>query len=60
MVDYSLAARTPREWQLKTVMVLIASISEEATYRGVAFQILWYSSGSALFAVPLIRQQSFC
>lgn len=48
LVVYYLAPRTGREWQLKTVVVLIASISEEAVYRGVAFQILWYSLGSAL------------
>ena len=53
MVVYFLAPRTAREWQLKTVTVLIACINEEATYRGVAFSILWYSTESALIAVLL-------
>jgi membrane protease YdiL (CAAX protease family) len=50
MVVYYLAPRSSREWRLKGLTVLVASISEEASYRGVGFAILWFSVGSALIA----------
>ena len=50
MIVYFLAPRTTREWVLKSITVLAASISEEAAYRGVGFAILWYWTGSALLA----------
>jgi membrane protease YdiL (CAAX protease family) len=51
MIVYSLAPRTVHEWQLKAATVLMASIAEEAAYRGVGFAIVEYVSRSALIAV---------
>lgn len=51
MIVYRLAPRTPREWTLWTLTVLVASVAEEAAYRGVAMSILWYTFGSPWIAV---------
>lgn len=46
MVVYLLAPRTPRERALWIATGLVASVAEEAAYRGVGMSILWYSLGS--------------
>lgn len=43
---YERAPRTAREQAWFTAAVLIASVAEEAAYRGVGFAILWYAIGS--------------
>ena len=53
MVVFLLAPRTRREWVLWSSTGLVASIAEEAAYRGVAFSILWYSLGSPWVAALL-------
>jgi membrane protease YdiL (CAAX protease family) len=42
---YRLSPRTPLEWRLWGATVLAASAGEEAAYRGVAMQVLWWSLG---------------
>jgi membrane protease YdiL (CAAX protease family) len=44
MVVFALAPRTRRQWLLKLLAVLCASIAEESAYRGVCWQILSYST----------------
>ena len=44
MVVLALAPRTGRQWLLKSIAVLCASIAEESAYRGVGWQILSYST----------------
>lgn len=46
LMVYSLAPRTPREKALRTATVLVASVAEEAAYRGVGMSILWYALGN--------------
>jgi membrane protease YdiL (CAAX protease family) len=46
MAVYLLAPRSPREWALWTGTVMLASVAEEAAYRGVGMSILWYSLGN--------------
>jgi membrane protease YdiL (CAAX protease family) len=46
MLIYFLAPRTLRERLAWTVTVLVASVAEEAAYRGVGMSILWYSLGN--------------
>ncbi len=53
MVVFLLAPRTRREWILWSATGLVASIAEEAAYRGVAFSILWYSLGNPWAAALL-------
>jgi membrane protease YdiL (CAAX protease family) len=43
MVVFALAPRTRRQWFLKSVVVLCASVAEEPAYRGVGWEILSYS-----------------
>lgn len=50
---YTWAPRTPNEWTLRVVAVLLAAVAEEAAYRGVAMNILWYSLGNPWIAVFL-------
>lgn len=45
MIVYKLTPRTRLEWLLWTFTVLLASVTEEIAYRGVAMSILWYSLG---------------
>ncbi|HUR29599.1 MAG TPA: CPBP family intramembrane glutamic endopeptidase [Planctomycetota bacterium] len=53
LVVYKLAPRDKREWILWTVTVLLASVAEEAAYRGVALQTLWDSLGNPWIAALL-------
>ena len=53
MVVFLLAPRTRREWVLWSATGLVASIAEEAAYRGVAYSIFWYSLGDPWIAVLL-------
>jgi membrane protease YdiL (CAAX protease family) len=48
---YRIAPRGPREGGLWLAAVLAASVAEEAAYRGVGLQILWYSLGSQAAAI---------
>lgn len=41
-----LAPRTRQEWALWVATVLVASVAEEAAYRGVGMSVLWYSLGN--------------
>jgi len=50
---YRLSPRTPLEWTLWTATVLVASVAEEAAYRGVGMSILWYSLGNPWLAAPI-------
>lgn len=50
---YAISPRTAKERQLRTLTVLITAIAEEAAYRGVAVQILWYMFGSIWPAVTI-------
>ncbi len=51
MTVYLLAPRTGREWALWSGTVMVASVAEEAAYRGVGMSILWYSLGDPRIAV---------
>ena len=53
MVVFALAPRSRRQWLLKAIVVLCASVAEEAAYRGVCWQILSYSTGHYQFAALL-------
>lgn len=53
LVVYKLAPRDKREWLSWTLTVLLASVAEEAAYRGVAMQILWYSLGDPWLAAGI-------
>lgn len=46
LIVFSLKPRDTHEWILKMAVAVLAGIAEEAAYRGVAVQILWYSLGS--------------
>jgi membrane protease YdiL (CAAX protease family) len=50
MTVYLIAPRTRREWTLWGATVLVASVAEEAAYRGVGMSILWYSLGDPWIA----------
>lgn len=50
MEVYAWAPRQPNEWMLWTAAVLIASVAEEAAYRGVGMSILWYATGNPWLA----------
>ena len=58
MPVYKLLPRTPAEWGLYVVVALGAGVAEEAAYRGVLVQILWYALGSPWPAV-LISAAAF-
>lgn len=44
LVVFALAPRTRRQWFLKTIVILAASIAEESAYRGVGWAILSFST----------------
>jgi hypothetical protein len=48
-----LSPRTGRERTLQVATILAASVAEEAAYRGVAFEILWYATGNGWVAAVL-------
>jgi membrane protease YdiL (CAAX protease family) len=54
MAVYRWAPRSSKEWLLWTAVVVIASIAEEAAYRGVGMSILWYSLGSPWPAIAVL------
>jgi membrane protease YdiL (CAAX protease family) len=58
MVVYFLAPRTTREWLLWISTVVVASVAEEAAYRGVAMSVLWYSLGNP-YAAAVICSVAF-
>jgi membrane protease YdiL (CAAX protease family) len=47
---YQIVPRRPREWGLWAFTVLVASVAEEAAYRGVLMSILWYALGNPWLA----------
>lgn len=53
MTVFSLAPRSPREWRLWTLTVLVASVAEEVAYRGVGMEILWYALGNPWLAAGI-------
>ncbi len=53
MFVHEIAPRTPREVTLSVVTILVAGIAEEAAYRGVAMQILWYTTGNPYLSAGL-------
>ena len=50
---YKMAPRTALEWCFWSATVLLASVAEEAAYRGVGMSILWYSLGNPWAAALL-------
>jgi membrane protease YdiL (CAAX protease family) len=50
---FKLAPRTRKEWLLWTAAVVLASVSEEIAYRGVAMSILWYALGDPWLATAI-------
>ncbi|HTF89388.1 MAG TPA: CPBP family intramembrane glutamic endopeptidase [Planctomycetota bacterium] len=50
---YKLAPRGAKEWSVWIAMVFVASISEEAAYRGVAMSLLWWSLGNPWIAAAI-------
>jgi membrane protease YdiL (CAAX protease family) len=58
MTVYRLAPRTASEWSAWTTTVLVASVAEEAGYRGVGMAILGYSLGDPWLAA-LISATAF-
>lgn len=46
LLVYALAPRSRRQWCLKTLVVLCASLAEESAYRGVCWQIVAWSTDS--------------
>ena len=50
LVVYALSPRTRRQWILKSLVVVSASVAEETAYRGVAWQLLSYITGQHLLA----------
>jgi len=46
-----LMPQTPRETATYSLLAIVAGISEEAAYRGVLMQILWYALGNPWIAV---------
>lgn len=53
LLVFSLKPRDTQEWILKMAVAVVAGIAEEAAYRGVAVQILWYSLGSLPAAIAI-------
>lgn len=53
LMVYRLAPRTAAESALRTAAVLVASVAEEAAYRGVGFSILWYTLGNPWVAAAV-------
>ncbi|MFN9048307.1 MAG: CPBP family intramembrane glutamic endopeptidase, partial [Planctomyces sp.] len=53
MFVYRLVPGNGREWALKVVVAVTAGVAEEAVYRGVLLQILWYSLDSFTAAVAV-------
>lgn len=53
MTIYRLAPRGGNEWAVWIATVLVASVAEEAAYRGVAMQILWYTLGNPWLAAAI-------
>ena len=53
LVVYKLAPRGAREWFLWSAMILAAGVAEEAAYRGVGMQILWYTLGNPWIAAVI-------
>ena len=51
MFVYRMAPRTGGEAALFVLVAIMAGVAEEAAYRGVAVQILWYSLGSQTAAI---------
>ena len=47
LMVFALAARTCRQWCLKLITIVAASLAEEAAYRGVGWAILTYAIGDA-------------
>ena len=50
LIVYKIAPRTPREWTLWAITILVAGIGEEIAYRGVTMSILWHSLGNPWIA----------
>jgi membrane protease YdiL (CAAX protease family) len=50
LLVYALAPRSGKEWALWIAAVLLASVAEEAAYRGVGMAILWDALGSPWLA----------
>jgi membrane protease YdiL (CAAX protease family) len=50
LVVFALAPRTRRQWLLKAIVVICASIAEESAYRGVGWAILSYSTSNRWLA----------
>ena len=50
---YALAPRNGREWAWSIVAILVAAVAEETAYRGVAMNILWYSTGNPWLSAAL-------
>jgi membrane protease YdiL (CAAX protease family) len=53
MMVYFLAPRSPREWVGAMAAILVASVAEEAAYRGIGMTILWYWLGNPWLAATL-------
>jgi len=53
MFVYRVVPESGREWLLKMVVAVTAGVAEEAVYRGVLLQILWYSLDSFTAAVAV-------
>lgn len=53
LLFFALAPRTRRQWLQKSLAVLFACVAEESAYRGVAWQILSYSTGQHLLAAVI-------
>ena len=53
LMVHFLAPRSAREWALSIAAILVAGVAEEAAYRGVGMQILWYSLGNPWLAAAL-------
>jgi membrane protease YdiL (CAAX protease family) len=53
LLVYFLAPRTSREWTWTVVAMLFAGVAEEAAYRGVAMNILWYGLGNPWLSAVL-------
>ena len=50
LMVFRLRPRNSTEWAVWSVMVFVASVSEEVVYRGVTMSILWYSLGNPWIA----------
>ncbi|MCA9064307.1 MAG: CPBP family intramembrane metalloprotease [Planctomycetaceae bacterium] len=53
LLVFALSPRTRRQWWLKSVIVLCACVAEESAYRGVAWQILSYSTGQHMWSAVI-------